>query len=370
MVTSELHDGQIGGAGTYVYRLSRELTREGHRVDIIANMTARRAQTPFGVYELKLSRFPIFGALRWSIAASVYSMKLMRSRDYDVVHVHHPSSMMYPLISSPRIPMIATIHRGWALTNPRKSPLGRMVDFLTDLAVCRKCRRVIVLNRDSEFQFLRWGISRDKIQYIPNGIDCSEFLGETSNSKALRERLGVPRGDVAVLYVGRLERGKGVANLLEALQILQRHARKPVWVIVVGDGSLRRSLMRRSRDLRNVVFTGLISRDDLLAAYTESDLFVIPSEGGEGMPTALLEAMAAGLPVIATRIPGNTELVETEFGRLFAPGDAQQLALALLDMIGDRASLRRMRSSASSFSRRYDWNIIAARIAKVFESCL
>jgi glycosyltransferase involved in cell wall biosynthesis len=83
------------------------------------------------------------------------------------------------------------------------------------------------------------------------------------------------------------------------------------------------------------------------------------------MPTVLLEAMAAGLPIIATRIPGNTEITDPEFGRLVTPGDAQQLALALLDMTRDVASLRRMGSRASLFARRFDWSIIASRIAEV-----
>jgi glycosyltransferase involved in cell wall biosynthesis len=225
------------------------------------------------------------------------------------------------------------------------------------------------MNKHSESQLLRWGIPREVIQYVPNGIDRSEFLRRKGDSKALRQKLGVPQEAIVVLCVGELRRGKGVENLLEAWRIVQMRAEKPVWAIVVGDGALRDQLVSMSLDLCNIVFTGSIPRDDLLSAYEESDLFVMPSEGGEGMPTVLLEAMAAGLPVVATKIPGNIEVSDSEFAKLVNPGDSQQLAFALLDMIHDLASLRQMGRKARLFSRKYDWRIIASRIAEVYESC-
>ena len=173
-----------------------------------------------------------------------------------------------------------------------------------------------------------------------------------------------------MLSLGRLFRGKGFENLLDAWQIVQERASKPVWAIIIGDGPLRRSLMVRAHDIPNLVFAGSVSHADVLSAYAESDLLVMPSEGGEGMPTVLLEGMAAGLPVIATRVPGNVEIVDTTFGRLVPPSDVQQLALALLDLIGHPTSLRRMGKQALLLSKNYDWSIITARIAKIYESCL
>jgi glycosyltransferase involved in cell wall biosynthesis len=104
----------------------------------------------------------------------------------------------------------------------------------------------------------------------------------------------------------------------------------------------------------------------MLCAYAESKLFVMPSEGVEGMPTVLLEAMAAGLPVIATRIPGNIETTDANFAKLVAPGDAQQLACALLDLTSDPVSLRQMGEKAFFFARRFDTSNIATQVAEVF----
>jgi len=372
MVTSQISsEGRSGGAGIYAYNLSKELTRQGHHVDLIATPDPGwDAHTAFTVYGLKLSTMRIVGMLKWSITATVYSMKLARKNRYDIVHVHHPLSHLYPMMSTLQIPMIATIHTLWSLVDPRE-PFRprRMINFLIDLATFKRCRAVIVLNRDNESRLLRWGVSREKIRFIPNGVNCSKILEVSRNTKTLLGRLHVPQGAIVVLHVGRLVKGKGLENLLEAWQIVQESALDSVWMVVVGDGPLRESLVERSRSIPNIVFAGFLSRGDLLTAYAESDLFVMPSEGGEGMPTVLLEAMAAGLPVVATRIAGISEIANLEFAKLVNPGDSQQLALALLDMIHDTASLRLMGTKASLISSKYDWSIIASYIVNVYESC-
>jgi glycosyltransferase involved in cell wall biosynthesis len=372
MVTSQVSsEGQVGGAGIHAYYLSRELTRRGHHVDLIATPDPGcDAHFPFAVYGLQLSRMRIVGMLKWSIAAAIYSMKLAKKNRYDILHVHHRLSNLYPLMCTLRIPMIATMHEGWPLADPREPfPPRRIINFLIDLFTFKRCRAVIVLNRDTESRLLRWGVSREKIRFIPNGVDCSEILDVSGNAETLLGRLHVPQGAIVVLHVGRLIKGKGLENLLEAWQIVQGSTLHSVWMIVVGDGPLREDLVERSRSIPNIVFAGSLSRGDLLAAYAESDLFVLPSEGGEGMPTVLLEAMAAGLPVVATRIPGISEIANLEFAKLVNPGDSRQLALALLDMIHDATSLRLMGTKASLVSSKYDWSIITSNIVNAYESC-
>lgn len=370
MVTSELDsEGRSGGAGIYAYNLSRELTRQGHHVDFVATVvdTTWNARTPFDVYELKFSRLWMIGMLKWSITAAASASHLINHNHYDVIHVHHPISYMYPLFSISRVPMVATLHTGWAFTNPRETMRRRIFDFFMDLFVCKRCKRVIAMNRHSENHLLRW-FSREKVRYVPNGTNCNEFSKKKDGSD-FRNKLSL-HDEIVVLFTGRLEKGKGVENLLEAWKIVQNSIENRVWLVIVGDGTLREQLMNKARGLRNIVFTGSISRDELIAAYEESDLFVMPSEGGEGMPTVLLEAMAAGLPVIATKIPGIMELGDTEFVRLVPPGHAKELSSALLDFINDPRNLIQMGKKAALFARRFDWSTIASQIVEVYSSCL
>jgi glycosyltransferase involved in cell wall biosynthesis len=371
MVTPEFStDGRSGGAGIYIYHLCRELAQQGHGVDVIANVDpgCTLREPPFNLYKLKLSKLRVIGMLKWTIKAYVCSIKLMQTKKYDVVNVHS-LSLMYPLLYSSRIPMVITRHGGWPLTNPRYPFHRKLFRVLAELVSCKKSRKIIVLNGFLKQKLLRWGISQKKITYVPNAINPQEFL-KKNESKMICEKLGVSQEALVLLCVGRLDKGKGVENLLEAFRMVQSRATRPVSLVIVGDGSLRLSLMRSCSNLNNVFFTGSISRNDVISAYRESDLFVMPSEGGEGMPTVLLEAMAAGLPIVSTRIPGTVEIVKEEFGTLVSPRNPHELACALLDMIADKATLREMGRRAASWSKQFDWNIVAGRVVKVYESCL
>jgi len=371
VVTPEFStDGRSGGAGMYIYHLCKELAQQGHEVDVIANVDpgCTLRDPPFNTYKLKLSKLRVIGMLKWSIKAYVCSIKLMQTKEYDVVNVHS-LSLIYPLVYSSRIPMVITRHSGWPLTNPNSSPHRKLFCLLAELVSCKKARRIIVLNEFFRQNLLRWGFSQKKVTRVPNAINPHEFL-KKNESKVLREKLGISQESLVLLYVGRLDRGKGVEDLLEAVRMVQSRATRPVSLVIVGDGSLRLSLMRSCSDLNNVFFTGLFFRDDVISAYTESDLFVMPSEGGEGMPTVLIEAMAAGLPIVSTRMAGTVEIVKEEFGRLVSPRNPHELACALLDMIADKATLREMGRRATSWSKQFDWNIVAGQVAKVYESCL
>jgi glycosyltransferase involved in cell wall biosynthesis len=371
MVTPEYSkDGRSGGAGIHVHHLCMKLAQQGHHVDVIAPLESdSKLLTPFDIYDLKIGRRPVFGLLKWSIEAYICSKKLMQTEKYDVVHVHCLASL-YPCFYTSEIPMVITMHSGWALSSRQYSLHTKIFSLLRDLLSCKKSKRIIVLNRFFERELLRWGVSPRKVRYIPNGIDRKEFKKEQSNSKMFRQKFGISQEALVLLFVGRLMRGKGVENLLDAARMIQNRTKKPIFTVIAGDGSLRLDLMRRSKNLRSIFFTGYLSRDEVISAYKESDLLVVPSEVGEGMPTVLLEAMAAGLPIVSTRVPGIVEIAEGEFARLVSPGNPHELANTILDTIADIASLREMGRRAASWSTQFDWNIISKRVVEVYDSCI
>jgi glycosyltransferase involved in cell wall biosynthesis len=192
--------------------------------------------------------------------------------------------------------------------------------------------------------------SRVPIDVIPNGVDLARF--------AVSERTWEP---ARMLFVGRVVYQKGLDLLLEALAGL-RHI--PWEVVVAGDGSQREPLSSRARDLglaERIRFAGWLRGDEILQAYREANLFVFPSRH-EGMPNAVLEAMAAGLPVIASRIAGNEELVvHGETGALVPsedPGALQQALAALLPDSRHRAAMGA--AGRKRVEERYTWDQVAA----------
>jgi sugar transferase (PEP-CTERM/EpsH1 system associated) len=180
----------------------------------------------------------------------------------------------------------------------------------------------------------------ERIRVLPNGVNTSRFARRPAESQETRQRLGLGDGSLVIGTVGRMVPIKDHAILLRAAEILISRG-MPVRVLLVGSGpelaKHKESVAASPRLSGRVVFAGADS--DVPALLNAMDIFVLPSLS-EGMSNTLLEAMASGLPVVATRVGGNPELVEEErSGWLFEPGDVTALA-AILERIGRDSSLR------------------------------
>lgn len=208
------------------------------------------------------------------------------------------------------------------------------------------------------------------VAIVPNGVDAALFSPPPDGAalpaagEAGREAAGEADseadGEVTLLFVGRVVRQKGLDLVLEAMAALPAGVR----LRVVGDGPARPALEAQAEALGlrgRVEFLGWLDRAALPAAYREADLFVFPSRD-EGMPNAVLEAMAAGLPVAATRIAGNQDLVvDGETGLMVPSDDAPALAAALARLTADRGL--RVRMGAQGRARvleRFSWRAVAA----------
>jgi sugar transferase (PEP-CTERM/EpsH1 system associated) len=180
----------------------------------------------------------------------------------------------------------------------------------------------------------------ERIRVLPNGVDTDRFARRPGESPAARRRLGVSDGSLIIGAVGRLVPIKDHATLLQAADILISRG-MPVYVLLVGAGpelAKHQEFVAASPRLAGrVIFAGAVS--DVPAMLNAMDVFVLPSLS-EGMSNTLLEAMASGLPAVATRVGGNPELLEEErSGWFFRPGDVAALA-AILERLGRDANLR------------------------------
>ncbi len=195
------------------------------------------------------------------------------------------------------------------------------VRLLQQLAY-RSAHRMVANSRAAANQVVSEGVPEAHIDVIPNGIDLSVFSFRRDRSR--------PR---TIAMVACLREEKRIDVLIAAApRIAARHPDVEFWI--VGDGPCREALVRLATAtgaLPHVRFLG--HRDDVPAILSESDLFVLPSES-EASPNVIFEAMAAGLPVVASRVGGIPELVtDGETGHLVRPGDPEALALALLDLL-------------------------------------
>lgn len=275
-------------------------------------------------------------------------------RDADVLHV---ASYIYPpclaavlLGNREGVATVVTVDafpgRDWSYGNPAVDTIARGYTRLVGQPVLSRADRIVGLGRYLTLH-LREITDRERIRIIPNGIDVETFSppeqvaasrspstrtdGDGGGSSASRQRpTDSSNGPVRLLYVGRLDRVKGVPYLVEALDRLTDRDGRRYELTIVGDGSKRDEYERQcaSKSLTDVVeFVGW--QDDVVHYYEAADVFVLPSLS-EGQPTVLMEAQACGLPVVTTDVGGARAV--TGAGRTVPPRDPGALADAIEDV--------------------------------------
>jgi len=202
------------------------------------------------------------------------------------------------------------------------------------------------------------------INVIPDGVDLARFSP-------------VPRtvqpACVQILTIGRLIPRKGFQSLIQALPQLIAHATADFEIELVGDGPLRETLVALAEELQvshKIRFTGSVSYSELPQKYREADIFALCSLA-EGMPLVVLEAMATGLPIVASKVQGAEDLVRMGVnGYLFPPGDVDALAKSLIWLINGPEDRFRMGESSINLVQKYDWKYIAQSYLAIYKQIL
>jgi len=205
----------------------------------------------------------------------------------------------------------------------------------------------------------------ERVRVLYNGVDLEEY-GSARPDPELRARLAVPEGRRLVVVLARLVPQKGHIRLLRALEAV-RNELPPMHVLFVGEGKLRGVLESevRTRRLGDVVsFAG--HRDGVPKILALADLSVLPSDR-EGFSNAIVESLAAGVPVVATNVGGNNEaIVDGECGFLVEPDDIQGFAQALKKLLADESLRRRMSEAARRHAQRFSLDHMLEKTRRLY----
>jgi glycosyltransferase involved in cell wall biosynthesis len=274
--------------------------------------------------------------------------EIIARRRPEIIQTHAPKSHF--------LVRAAAIHRG--LRGDRKWIAFHHGDTAEDLKMrlytqldrwsLRAADRSVTMCEPFADQLVARGVRRERIQIVPNAMAAAPSVPQEHVS-ALRERFAVPANAHVILSVGRLSTEKGHADLLAALQLLLRdHPQLTIRLILVGDGIERPTLERAAAapDLASsVIFAGHSS--NVWPYYSLADVFALPSHS-EGSPNALLEAMAAGVPIVACKVGGVPETVEDGSSALLVPpAKPAAMASALARVLEDPALASRLVANAS-----------------------
>jgi glycosyltransferase involved in cell wall biosynthesis len=261
---------------------------------------------------------------------------LIRRKRIDVLHTHEFSMNTYGSVASwlTRVPMIATVH-GKAYYGERWR--RRMAYRL----VARHAVQMVAVAEDiRRFLIDHVGATPGKLCTIYNGVD-SKTVCTAADGERVRYELGISKATTVIGTIANLYPVKGHTFLLKAAAQVARVSPETVWLFA-GRGSLLGQLQEEARQLGivdKVRFLGF--RNDAGALLQAMDLFVLPSLS-EGLPVSILEAMAAGRPVVATNVGGNREvIVEGKTGFLVPPGDSGALASQMVALLADRQLAQR-----------------------------
>jgi phosphatidylinositol alpha-mannosyltransferase len=352
-----------GGVNSHIHHLADHFIEQGHEVRLIAPSSDVKNISPNAIVISRPRSIPAGGSIaRMSTSPRLARpiRRILAEEKFDVVHVHEPlvSFMTIQFLRfSPAI-NVGTFHaaresgaRLYVYTRRLLKSAFRRLDG--KIAVSQTAAALIAPHFPGYYNI------------IPNGVDVEHF-------SAPQERLPqLDDGKVNVLFVGRLEKRKGLRYLLRAFAQLKTQRPNTRLVIVGGyDVRQKRAYERwvAESELDDVVFAGYAPLDQLPRYHQSSQIFCAPNTGNESQGIILLEAMAAGCPVVASNIGGfGSVLTHGVEGLLVRPKDSEALAGALLQLVDDADLRERMSAAGRERAQHFSWERVSQRVLSYYE---
>ncbi|MFQ5612763.1 MAG: glycosyltransferase family 4 protein [Anaerolineae bacterium] len=355
-----------GGVTRHITALAAGLRQRGHQVRIIAAHSGKVGPLPDGVIKVSdtIAPVPVAGSVaRVALSPRLYRRvkAVLRRERFDVLHLHEPMTPALPWVvlrhqgEWPRSAVVGTFHgyreqlvRSWQYIRPLVQTLFDRLDNY--IAVSPAARDYIHSYFPASYQV------------IPNGVDLSRFyrppgLGYNGH-----------RPNLNILFVGRLEKRKGFPYLLRAFRRVRAQLPQATLTVV---GACDPSDIAPYRAEPGLTFVGYCPDEELPEYYRAADVFCAPSTGFESFGLVLLEAMATGLPVVASDIAGyRTVLTHGREGLLVPPRNAPALAEALLALLNNACLRAMMGRQGQQKARCYSWELVVEQVLDVYHSTI
>lgn len=349
--------GVPGGVGEHVQQLAGHFRAAGHYAKVIAPSSRHSAPDAHFIPLGRVTPVAVNGSVaRVSLSPALAPAirRILERERFDVVHIHEPLS---PTLSTTFLSCSDRVNVGTFHAAGTRSLGYTVVQGWLRRLTARLRGRIAVSPAARDFA-MRYFPADYTI--IPNGVDVATY-GRRQPGAAPAER-------PTVLFVGRFnEERKGFRHALEAMALVQ-HVLPEAQLIVAGGGdpSPYATLIRQSR-LRNIQFLGYVSKQQLAALYQTATVFCAPSTGQESFGIVLLEAMAAGCPVVAADNPGYRDVLDhRRDGLLVAARNSEALAVGLLHLLQDSTARQRMAEHGRAKSHQYAWDRVAARVLQFY----
>ena len=373
-----------GGCARVTYDLSRALANLGHNVDIFSmNLDAAdyhhmNCKIPEIFDGVRVFNFPcISQKLAWKYKFYLSPRLLLylkrHLREYDIVHLE---DLISPLaIATPKycirydLPYVLTTHGSLPWLQDSRL-LNRAYSSLYAMKILKNASRIFVLNLTEAKLCKSFGISDERIEIIPNGLNLSEYESLPPGGQ-FKRKYGILKTEKVILYLGRLNKSKGIDLLVDAYSDVKEDLESTRLVIAGPDDGYHGKLIEQINELglcENVVFTSFLSSHDKLTALVDADVLVIPKF--TGFPVTFLEACACGTPIVTTDAGDQLDWINDAVGTVVAY-QIEQLRDAIVKIITNK----QVHQKYSDNGRRvvheeFDWNVLSEKIEHIYAECL
>jgi len=358
------------------YNQAKYLSENGHSVTVITSSIPKTGQKVFE--DFNVIRIPVWNIFedKLGVPYPLFSSRLRRTlrkeiKSADIVHAHGhvymPSVIAARVAAKHKKPFILTQHNTFIeYKSPALRNMQKLADRLLGKPTLARSAAVITVSEATKDYMNDILPVKTHVHY--NGVDVKRFK-PVKDQSAVRKALKLPQDKIICFTVRRITFKNGVDTMIEAAKLLKK---RPDILFVIGgkgpDLELARGLIKKAK-LKNVLLLGMVEDKDLPSYYAASDIFILPSKKGEGFPLVILEALASGLPVIATRSGGHVEIIESSnYGFIVEPNEPAELARYIEVLSNKQTQLATMKHGSRQFAEQnLSWEENVTSLLKVFK---
>ncbi|HEC81217.1 MAG TPA: glycosyltransferase family 1 protein [Thermoplasmatales archaeon] len=360
------------GIGYFTYNLSRKLIEKGHQVTIITRGSLNKTQRET-LDDIKVIKAPFIPLYPFYLHIhGMFVKRIIKSleSEIDILHFHTP---LPPFIKTP-FPTITTVHTPMLVDNRyiKISSLysllskisAKLVSYPLELKIIQHSDIVTTVSKSVAQELREYHLNPERVAVVGNGVDEKLFCPKQKISEDTKKY---------VMFAGRIDREKGLFDLVESARYICSE-RSDVFFVIAGKGrdlDKLKQMVKKKGILNRFIFVGQVDRDQLVKLYQNATIFVFPSYH-EGLPGAVLEAMSCGLPVVATDVRGNSDIIINEKnGILVPPRSPRKLADAIYKLLEHEDLRKNLGSNARKIvEKRYSWNVVSNRFIRCYESLI
>lgn len=361
----------ISGVVRSVATFRQSLIDLGHLVFIFAQDDEQYEDTEPFVFRYPVLDLPMMHDFPLTIPFSPFVEKLLPSLKLDVIHTHHPFLLGHSAARAAtdlNLPLVFTFHTRYQeyshyIPMEQRAVKWQIGQVISDYM--RHCQHIVVPSESMRHLLAEeYGVT-EHITIVPTGINTQPYLD--ADRQTVRQKQGW--GDDKVLIsIGRLAQEKNWTTLLTAaIQVMQKHSN--VRLVLIGDGDERQSLEEQAQNAglaNRIEFTGRLPFSDVPGYLKAADLFCFASVT-ETQGLVIMEAMAAGLPIVAVKATGTSDEVTSGQEGLLTPDDSQALAQAIEQVINDVSLLQRFKETVKQKAETFDALLQAKKLVAVYE---